>query len=46
VFRDGDAHPAATGWFVHVFVARDGRRSVEIPAALRAALSRLLLPRM
>jgi acyl-CoA thioester hydrolase len=46
LFRDGDALPAATGWFVHVFVARDGRRSVEIPAALRAALSRLLLPRM
>jgi acyl-CoA thioester hydrolase len=43
LFRDGDAEPAATGWFVHVFVARDGRRAVEIPAALRAALARLLV---
>ena len=43
VFRDGDAQPAATGWFVHVFVAREGRQSVEIPAGLRAALERLVV---
>jgi acyl-CoA thioester hydrolase len=35
--------PAATGWFVHVFVDRAERRSVEIPAPLRAALERLVV---
>ena len=39
---DGDG-PVATGWFVHVFVDRDQRRPVEIPAAIRAALERLLV---
>jgi acyl-CoA thioester hydrolase len=34
--------PAATGWFVHVFVARADRRPVEIPAGVRAALERLV----
>jgi acyl-CoA thioester hydrolase len=39
---DGDAEePAATGWFVHVFVDRETRRPVEIPGELRAALERL-----
>ena len=33
--------PAATGWFVHVFVDRAQRRSVEIPERIRAALERL-----
>ena len=36
--------PAATGWFVHVFVDRERRRSVEIPPALRRALERLVVP--
>jgi acyl-CoA thioester hydrolase len=35
---------AATGWFVHVFVDRETRRSVEIPAPIRAALERLRPP--
>ena len=39
-----DAALAATGWFVHVFVDRADRRSVEIPAPIRAALERLLVP--
>jgi acyl-CoA thioester hydrolase len=39
----GDA-PAATGWFVHVFVDRAARRAVEIPAPLRQALERLVVP--
>ena len=39
---DGDV-PAATGWFVHVFVDRADRRSVEIPARMRAALERLVV---
>ena len=43
LFGEGSDTPAAEGWFVHVFVARDGRRPVEIPPALRAALERLLV---
>jgi acyl-CoA thioester hydrolase len=42
LFGPGDV-PAATGWFVHVFVDREDRRSVEIPAPLRAALERLVV---
>jgi acyl-CoA thioester hydrolase len=37
-----DGTQAAEGWFVHVFVDRDSRRSVPIPDELRAALERLL----
>ena len=44
LFRKGVEEPAATGWFVHVFVDREGRRSVEIPAPLRSALERLAGP--
>jgi acyl-CoA thioester hydrolase len=33
--------PAATGWFVHVFVDRETRRPAEIPPPVRAALERL-----
>jgi len=43
LFRQGDEEPAATGWFVHVFVGREGRRSVEIPKQLRSALERLMV---
>jgi acyl-CoA thioester hydrolase len=38
-----DGGLAATGWFVHVFVERSSRRSVAIPAGLRASLERLVL---
>jgi acyl-CoA thioester hydrolase len=41
LFGDGGERLAATGWFVHVFVDRDERRSVEIPERIRAALERL-----
>ena len=42
LFRpEAGEEPAATGWFVHVFVDRETRRSVEIPAPIRAALERL-----
>ena len=41
VFKAGAGEPAATGWFVHVFVDRATRRPVPIPAPLRAALERL-----
>jgi acyl-CoA thioester hydrolase len=40
--REGAEEPAATGWFVHVFVDRATRRPVEIPPRLRAALEALL----
>src|SRR3954452_14343827 len=36
-----DGAVAATGWFVHVFVDRASRGTVEIPADLRAALEAL-----
>ncbi|HTS92519.1 MAG TPA: thioesterase family protein [Stellaceae bacterium] len=41
LFRRGDAEPAATGHFVHVFVDRGSRRPLPIPAPIRAALQRL-----
>jgi acyl-CoA thioester hydrolase len=42
LYREGDAEPAAEGWFVHVFVGREDRRPRAIPPPLRAALQRLL----
>ena len=41
VFRSGDDEPAATGWFVHVFVDRATRRPLPFPPRLRDALERL-----
>ena len=41
VFRAGADEPAATGWFVHVFVDRATRRPVPFPGPLRDALERL-----
>jgi acyl-CoA thioester hydrolase len=41
VFKAGAGEPAATGWFVHVFVDRATRRPVPFPPPLRAALERL-----
>jgi acyl-CoA thioester hydrolase len=41
LFREGAEEPAATGWFVHVFVDRAGRRPAPIPEGVRAALERL-----
>jgi acyl-CoA thioester hydrolase len=38
LFGEGAEEPAATGWFVHVFVDRQTRRPAEIPAPIRAAL--------
>ena len=43
LFAAGRDDPAATGWFVHVFVDREARSAVEIPAPLRAALERLVI---
>ena len=41
--REGSDEPAATGWFVHVFVDRESRRPVDIPDGIRAALERLVV---
>lgn len=38
VFRGDDDEASALGRFVHVYVDREGRRPVDIPAELRAAL--------
>ena len=43
LFRAGDAAPAATGHFVHVFVVRETQRPVPIPDPLRSALEKLLV---
>ena len=40
----GAEDPAAEGHFVHVFVERETRRPIEIPAQLRACLERLIPP--
>jgi acyl-CoA thioester hydrolase len=42
LFREDDEKPAAEGWFVHVFVDRQTRRPQPMPAAMRAALQKLL----
>jgi acyl-CoA thioester hydrolase len=42
LFSRGVDEPAATGWFVHVFVDRESRRPVEMPPRIRAALERLV----
>ncbi len=42
VFRPGQVEPAATGWFVHVFVTETSREPAAIPAPIRAALERLV----
>ena len=41
IFRAGEEGPAATGWFVHVFVDRESRRPSALPDGVRAALERL-----
>jgi acyl-CoA thioester hydrolase len=41
LFSQGSDEPAATGWFVHVFVDRATRKPAAIPASVRAALERV-----
>ncbi len=41
LFSEGQDNIAAQGWFVHVFVDRNSRRSTPLPEALRAALQAL-----
>ncbi|WDZ95658.1 thioesterase family protein [Herbaspirillum sp. WKF16] len=38
IFKDGEDAAAAQGHFVHVYVDRESRRPVEVPAAMRASL--------
>jgi acyl-CoA thioester hydrolase len=42
LFKSGDASPAASGHFVHVFVDRASRRSTPILEPMRGALAKLL----
>jgi acyl-CoA thioester hydrolase len=42
IFRQGEHAPAATGWFVHVFVARPDDRPTPIPPRIRDCLQRLM----
>jgi acyl-CoA thioester hydrolase len=42
LFRQGKREASAVGHFVHVFVDRNTRRPLEIPAQIREALSRLM----
>lgn len=41
IFKPGEDEPAAEGHFVHVYVNRETRRPVKLPAAFRAALEKL-----
>ena len=43
LFSEGQEQAAADGWFVHVYVDRDTRRPVPIPAPVRAALETLIV---
>jgi acyl-CoA thioester hydrolase len=43
LFGESSDEPVAVGWFVHVFVDREGRRPHEIPPPLRASLERLVV---
>ena len=44
LFRQGREAPAAEGWFVHVFVDRETRRSQPIPDGIRECLTRMYVP--
>jgi acyl-CoA thioester hydrolase len=44
LYGEQTQEPAATGWFVHVFVDRETRRPVDIPPRLRSALEALSAP--
>ena len=43
IFKQGQAHAAAQGHFVHVFVDRENRKSTMIPEAMREILNSYLL---
>lgn len=39
IFKKNQSEPAAQGYFVHVFVDRDSRKSIELPNSIREALT-------
>ena len=43
LFRQGEAEPAATGHFVHVYVDRGTRRPTPVPEAVRRTLADLIV---
>ena len=43
LFERDEHAPAATGYFVHVWVERSTRRPTPVPAAIRSALAPLLM---
>jgi acyl-CoA thioester hydrolase len=44
IFTPGHDEPAATGFFVHVYVDRASRRPAPLPAAWRQRLGELIIP--
>ncbi len=44
LFKHGQPEAAAFGYFVHVFVNRQTRRPIPIPAAIRQSLERITSP--
>lgn len=44
LFRAGEDDPAATGYFVHVYVEREARKPVSLPEPLRRVLAPLVFP--
>ena len=45
LFAEGEAEAAAEGFFIHVYVDRETRRPVPLPADLRAALQAISVHR-
>jgi acyl-CoA thioester hydrolase len=43
IFRNDEESAVAQGYFVHVYVDREGRRPTALPPEMRAALERILL---
>lgn len=41
LFLEGDDEPAATGYFIHVYVDSKSRKSVKIPDAFKQALMKI-----
>lgn len=43
LFSSDQQHPAATGYFVHVFVDRETTRPVPMPTPIRSALEKIVV---
>jgi len=44
IFRNAEAKASAQGFFIHVYVDRTTRRPAPLPAALRDAVEKILVP--